>query len=496
METTPPGERPKRRRTTTTQPPESALPPEAPRTIPSPDGPILLARTLPREPEPEIAPAAPAIELPVSPPSLFQNPAFQAFWISRLLIQIAQGAMMYALLVLVVDTAGSSFYNSIFVICAVLPAIFFGLPAGVAVDAVPRRPLLVALNVVRFLFVISLAFQVPSIAGIFATALGIWTIHQFYAPAEGSTLPALVPTDRLTEAQALSNLALIIAQAVGLVILAPLLLKTAGPQYLFAICAALLLTAAFLVLQLPRITDASTTSQARMADAGIEQALLSGLRTLMGDQILFRVTLVDIIVGIGLSALVVIAPIYLTNILDSSSENTVFVFAPAAIGVIAGLRLAPFLSRHIELRMLATLGLLIFAACVAAFGFMSDIYRFLVDTLQLPLDALADAVRIAPLALMVMLFSVPAGFSSSVVGVAARTTTLLRTPTGSQGKVIATQSLMQNIGALLPTLVAGILADVIGVERVAIVIAVLMIAGASATFLTGRFTPMARGYGA
>jgi MFS family permease len=216
----------------------------------------------------------------------------------------------------------------------------------------------------------------------------------------------------------------------------------------------------------------------------------------MGDQILFRVTLVDIIVGIGLSALVVIAPIYLTNILDSSSENTVFVFAPAAIGVIAGLRLAPFLSRHIELRMLATLGLLIFAACVAAFGFMSDIYRFLVDTLQLPLDALADAVRIAPLALMVMLFSVPAGFSSSVVGVAARTTTLLRTPTGSQGKVIATQSLMQNIGALLPTLVAGILADVIGVERVAIVIAVLMIAGASATFLTGRFTPMARGYGA
>ncbi|MEZ4498549.1 MAG: hypothetical protein R2839_00495 [Thermomicrobiales bacterium] len=42
---------------------------------------------------------------------------------------------MYALLVLVVDTAGSSFYNSgVFVICAVLPAILFGLPAGVAVD--------------------------------------------------------------------------------------------------------------------------------------------------------------------------------------------------------------------------------------------------------------------------------------------------------------------------------------------------------------------------
>ncbi len=452
-----------------------------------------MARTLPREADSKPSKAKKGEEeAREALPSLFHDPDFLAFWTSRLLVQIAQGAMMYALLVLVVDTAGSSFYNSIFVICAVLPAILFGLPAGVAVDAVPRRPLLVVLNITRFLFVISLAFQLPSIPGIFATALGIWTIHQFYAPAEGSTLPSLVPTSRLTEAQALSNLALIIAQGLGLIVLAPLLLKTAGPEYLFAICAGLFLTAAMLVIQLPKIEAPAPTSQAKIAGSGIEKTLLSGARTMLGDQVLFRVTLVDIIVGIGLSALVVIAPLYLTNILDSSSENTVFVFAPAALGVIVGLRMAPWLSRHIELRVLATIGLLIFAGCVAAFGFMSDIYRFLVNTLQLPIDTLAETVRIAPLALMVMIFSVPAGFSSSVVGVAARTTTLLRTPSDSRGKVIATQSLMQNVGALIPTLLAGILADVIGVERVAIVIAALMLAGAAATFLTGRFTPALR----
>ncbi len=52
--------------------------------------------------------------------------------------------------------------------------------------------------------------------------------------------------------------------------------------------------------------------------------------------------------------------------------------------------------------------------------------------------------------------------------------------------MIATQSLMQNIGALIPTLVAGIVADVIGVERVAIIIAALMVGGAAAAFLTRR----------
>ncbi|CAN5837027.1 MFS transporter [soil metagenome] len=421
--------------------------------------------------------------------SLFHNPGFLAFWLSRLFGQIAQGAMMYGLLVLVVDSTSSSFYNSIFVVCAILPSIIFGLPAGVAVDALPKRTLLFALSVIRFVFVFALAFQPPALAGIFATALGIWIIHQFYSPAESSTLPALVPAERMTEAQALSNLALVIAQGIGLILLAPLLLKTAGPQYLFAICAALFLTAAFLVIQLPRPRTISRTSQSKLADEGLEQTLLSGARILYRDSILFRVSLVDVIVGIGLSALVVIVPIYLTSILNSSSENTVFVFAPAAIGVIIGLRTAPWMARHIELRVLATAGLVIFASCVAAFGFMSGIYRFMVETLELPLDSLARTLQVAPLALMVMVFSVPAGFSSSVVGVAARTVTLLRSPADSRGKVIATQSLLQNLGALIPTLLAGIAADVIGVERVAIIIAALMIFGATAAFLTRRTTP-------
>ena len=50
----------------------------------------------------------------------------------------------------------------------------------------------------------------------------------------------------------------------------------------------------------------------------------------------------------------------------------------------------------------------------------------------------------------------------------------------SATKVIATQSLFQNVGALIPTLLAGIAADIIGVQRVAIAIAVLILCGAVA----------------
>ncbi len=461
---------------------------------------LFLAKTIsePATPAPVDLPSSP-ISVTAIPPiegtvaevdgpagSLFENPTFLAFWLSRFLVQVAQGALMYGLLVLVVDSTDSSVYNSLFVVCAVIPAILFGLPAGVAVDALPRRPLLLALNLTRFLFVLALVVRPPTLPGIFATTLAIWLIHQFYAPAESSTLASIVPRNRLVNGQALSNLALVIAQAVGVIAIAPLLLKTSDPRYLFAVCAALFLTAAGLVLQIRIGELKGQLSQMSRHPDGIQAALLRGLRVTIGDRVLFRVTAADVMVGIGLSALVVVAPIYLKRILNTASENTVFVFAPAAIGVLIGLRAAPYLGKYFGLRWVAVYGLALFALSIAAFGFLGDIHWILVDTFNIPIDRIALALHLPPLALLVMLFSIPAGFASSIVGVASRTITLERTPLAFRGQVIATQSLVQNLGALVPTMLAGIAADQLGVERVAIIIAGLILLGMMAAFFISR----------
>src|SRR5688572_1760959 len=74
--------------------------------------------------------------------SLLGNPVYLNFWLSRLISQTAQGAMLYALLILVTDRTDASIYTSLFVLCAIVPALLFGLPAGVSVDSLPRVPLL------------------------------------------------------------------------------------------------------------------------------------------------------------------------------------------------------------------------------------------------------------------------------------------------------------------------------------------------------------------
>src|SRR3954447_10230497 len=295
--------------------------------------------------------------------SLLGDPIFARFWFSRLCSQTAQGAILYALLILITDRTDKSIYTSFFVICAIIPSMLFGLPAGVSVDSLPRVPLMVVLNFLRVLFVLALVDADLSMAGIFAVALGLWTIHQFYAPAESALMASLIDKSLFSQAQSLSNLALSMAQFFGLVILAPLMLRVAGPSSLFAVCGLLWIAAAILVGMLTgRSLDAGRQRKRR---AGLRQSLLNGWRFVRGDHAIYEVFVDDILVGIGGSALVVIMPLYLKGVLNTGAENTVFVFAPAALGLVLGLRLSPVIDRIFGERHSATLGLFLFALCVA-----------------------------------------------------------------------------------------------------------------------------------
>jgi len=171
----------------------------------------------------------------------------------------------------------------------------------------------------------------------------------------------------------------------------------------------------------------------------------------------------------------VIIPFYLERVLNTSKENTVFVFAPAAIGLVIGLRLAPVFARMIGERRAAFVSVTIFGACIFALGFIEQTYWLLNDVLRLPLDQITDVLKISPAVLLTMFVTIPAGMSMSVVNVASRSILLHRTPGYVRGQVIASQGLIGNILGLVPTLLAG-LATVCSYWSVAVGIVVLIIA--------------------
>jgi MFS family permease len=254
----------------------------------------------------------------------------------------------------------------------------------------------------------------------------------------------------------------------------------------FLACGALWLIAAALSALLPSLS--AHRAARRSAHRSLRQALGNGWRFARGDRLTFEAIIDDVLVGVGMSALVVIMPFYLERVLGTSKENTVFVFAPAALGLVLGLRIAPRLARIIGEQHSATLSLFGFATCVAALGFVESTYNFLNDTLRLPLDSVTDALRISPLISVAMLVSIPAGCASAIVNVSARSILLARSPAHMRGQVIATQSLIGNLGSLIPTLLAGIATDIFGVKPVAVGIAVCIVIAAMMAHSFGRRT--------
>ena len=444
--------------------------------------------------------------LPIDQP-LLRDVTFRNFWLSRLFVQLGQGAMLYALLILIVDLTSSSFYTALFVNCSILPAIIFGIPGGIVADSLPRRPMMVALNLTRFGLICATLLVSPSLSAVFALTLALWVIHQFYSPIESTVVASLVPPERFSSAQALHNLALTLAQALGLVLMAPLVLRFFDISVLFAICASMFLAAAGFAALLPRLDEqqagdpvppASVNADPGVthhpAGIGIDrrpgsvassvQWFLNGWRMVSRDRIALGAVLDDMLVGLGLASLLVIMPLYLEAVLNTAQENTTFVFAPAALGLVVGLRAAPALNQVLENRYIATLGLVLFALTVITLGFVVRLTEFMTDMLRLPLDELSDAIGVSSSVLVVMVISIPAGFASALVGVAARSVLLSRVRPGARGQVIASQNLFQSLATLLPTFAVGIFADIVGVRVMAVAIGLVLLIGATIAHVT------------
>jgi len=405
---------------------------------------------------------------------LLKEPVYRAWWNARLLAQTAQAALLYGLLILITDRTDRSIYASLYVVCSILPALAFGLLGGWLADRLPQRAFLIVLNLARAGLVAFLLSAVVSLTTIFAVTLGIWIVHQFFSPTESATVARIVPPERLDNANALSNFALTLAQFFGMVLIAPLMLMLPDERALFVVIAALYALAAVFLVRMGRLPG-SDPGTARKPPLDLRR----GWHVVVADRPAFGALIDAVLIGVGMSTLVVLIPYYLVDVLDTDASNTVFVFAPAVVGLVAGLQLAALLGRLIGHTRLALLGLLGFSVCIALLGLIDQFIEILNES-RVELESLENQLGLSTRTSATMLLSIPAGFFSAVTNVAARTVLLQRSPEDARGQVLATQSTLSNAIALIPTITAGLAIDLFEVRPVAFAIALLLVIGAIA----------------
>jgi MFS family permease len=433
----------------------------------------------------------PAIDLTEPVPPVLKNRGFFHLWLAQIISQSAQNAILYSLIIIVRDLSGSTTTTSGVVLLYVIPVVVFGIFSGVLVDRWSKRRLLILTNLGRAACAIAFFFGRDHVLALYGITVVFASFSQLFTTSNAASIPFMVSRQQLISANTLFSGAFTLAQILGLIILSPVILKTAGPGALFLSACAAFLVASFLTRLLPYIGAEGDQERDRRFPGREE---LRGALTDFGDAM--RSLRADSVSALAMahvatsSTLVllfaVLVPTYMEEVIEVASKDAVVVFAPVAFGALLGLRAVPLMvNRYGKVRAVA-LGLFGLAGCLVALGMVETIASGLERTDAFNPFGPDWSERVFGLSILVtltMLFSGPMGVAYAMLNTPAQTILHERTPMEMRGRIIASQMVLANGVALFPLVVVGGIADLYGVSRVILGIGALLAIGAAISLM-------------
>jgi len=413
--------------------------------------------------------------------SIWRNKNFLLLWLAQAISQTAQNAIWYGIVVLVQQRSNSSTQLSVAVLTLIIPSVIFGVLAGVYVDRWDKRLVLIATNLIRGAIAFSYALFgfVPDLplGLLFVINFLFSTVGQFFAPAETAMIPSVVARPKLLQANSLFHLTFTASQLVGLVVLGPLLVKLSGVDGLFIGMASAIVVCGALVWPLPSSRgehDPHVAASGRQAIQGVWQDVKDIGSFVLGDRVV-ALAMVQWTIGAILGLVVAtLVPGFATRLLHVRAEDAVFIMAPAGIGMVAGTGLLNRWGDRLEKHFLTNVGLFIVAMCLTLIGGLAFFSELVVQG-NPPMVDLPALGRVSVIVVPVMVLALLAGLGFVSIMVPAQTFLQERAPVELRGRVFAVQLMLSNLASIVPLLLLGGLADLIGVDRTLMLIGVLII---------------------
>jgi MFS family permease len=412
--------------------------------------------------------------------SIWRNRNFLLLWLAQAISQTAQNAIWYGIVVLVQRVSNSSTQLSLAILTLIIPSVVFGVLAGVYVDRWDKRSVLIATNLIRgtiaFAYGAFGLFAFLPLSLLFLINFVFSTVGQFFAPAETAMIPTVVARTRLLQANSLFHLTFTASQLVGLVVLGPLLAKIGGVDGLFVSMAAAIVLCGGLVWPLPSSRgehDPSVPASEEEAIRGVWQDVRDIWHFVFRDRVV-ALAMVQWTIGAILGLVVAtLVPGFAERLLHVRAEDAVFVMAPAGIGMVLGTALLNRWGDRLEKHFLSNVGLFTVAACLSLSGGLA-FGTALLTSGSPPLISLPTLGDVSVLVPPIMLLALIAGFGFVSIMVPAQTFLQERAPVELRGRVFAVQLMLSNFASIVPLLLLGGLADLIGVDRTLLLIGVLI----------------------
>jgi MFS family permease len=417
--------------------------------------------------------------------AVVRNRDFFTLWMAQIISQTAQNGIHFVQIVLIETLTRSTAHMAIVILSFSLPAVLLSSVAGIAVDRLSNKLVMLASNAIRVLTVATYIVVLDRLEGwtllmvIYAVTFVSSAIGQFFAPAEATTIPLLVGEERLLTANALFNLTLIGTQVVGLVIVAPLTVKVLGMKGAFATVALMYLIASALISRIPRDNPKLVVESGASMLKTVWEELREGWRYVASKRsILVALSQLTMTTTL-LLMMAMIAPGYATRVLGMQPEDAIFVFAPAGVGMLASTFLIGRYGYGFRREVMSSVG---FAAMVIT------LFGFGLAGFDLPLWSMIPKVP------TIMLVSLTLGAEISMVAIPSETLLQEKSPPELRGRVIAVYFLLANLVAIPIMLMVGTVADQIGIAQVIMgVVLFLTVIAATTTYQAFKFREVAGG---
>jgi len=383
-------------------------------------------------------------------------------WATQAISQAGDAIYQLALLWLVLDMTESTSLTGLIAMSAYLPALIFGLYAGVFSDKMNRFKLMVfanagqAITVILIPIAIGMGYQSILLIGIFAFLRSCF--NTFFQPALQSFIPMLFPTERLVKINAILATSGQIAWMLG-PFFAGALLTVFSIQHLFYIDATSFIVAIGLLLFIVR-----PTQEKQLEEHGHWSDLKKGLSYVLDQRPIFWMIIITFVNNIFIMGPAVVGlPILVKTGLGGSASDFAFIEGSMAAGALIGSWIVTKLTGRLSNGVIWAIGLFLDGITYA--------FLFWVDSVP-----------------MVMVFIFTHGIGIPLIMVSRTSIVQIHTPNKFHGRIFS----MVHLGVVGTTAISsglvGIITELISIKLLFGIIGV----GASACGIIGLAVPSLR----
>lgn len=420
--------------------------------------------------------------------SVIKNPGFKYLWTNQILLQVAYNSLNFSLLIWVFRLTNSVLAGTALMLSIMIPAILFGLFAGVVVDISDRKKIIIATDLTLAITFVAFIFLRHSFLAVIFLSFIFNTVLQFFVPAEGSAIPLLVKKEQLLLANSLFQTTLFGTLVVGYSLAGPII-SFFGISTIF-IVGAIAVFCGFLVSQrLPKIKSSITKSEKKLAlhllQFNFEDAwqVVSGqikeTFTFIRGKLPVAVAIV-VLAGVQgvVATLAVLIPAYMERVMHIRATDASFVIMfPLGLGMVIGAFLIGKFAQGVPRRALVTKGIIIAGVVIALIG-LAPIIGQEFSTLDLGerfLHGRRSFLHAPSLSGFLAILAFLLGFSTVAVIIPSQTVLQEYTPENKRGKIFSVLAVFMAAFSSLPVIIAGGLSDLIGVKPVMMLVGVVLL---------------------